>query len=215
MLLNRSVKLFLVNFISFLFLLCSVQRGTTQECLDAIKKNEADLINLDPGLAYIAFLKYSMKAIANEVYCNHAESYSSVAVVSRKACEENRLISLKDFKGRKSCHGGYSTASGWNYPINYLKELVHSNQSSDQEIVSGFFSSVCAPSEFEGMGECSGCGNDNASCSTFYHGNSGAFRCLVEELGDIAFIKEDTALLYSLEGPHNKTWSTKSINEFM
>ncbi|KAJ8615993.1 hypothetical protein MRB53_035365 [Persea americana] len=65
------------------------------------------------------------------------------------------------------------------------------------------------------MGECSGCGNDNSSCSTSYHGHLGAFRCLVEELGDIAFTKEDTALLYSLEGPYNKSWSTKSINEFM
>lgn len=193
-----------------------VQRETTQECLESIKNGDADLINLEPGLAYIAFLNYYMKAIANEVYCNHAESYSSVAVVNRKACEANPAISLKDFMGHKSCHGGYSTAMGWNYPFIHLKEFLHSDQSNDREITLGFFSSVCAPSEFEGMGVCSGCGNENGSCSsTLYYGHSGAFRCLVEELGDIAFIKEDTALLYSMEGPYNKTWSRKSIKEFM
>ncbi|XP_058094430.1 uncharacterized protein LOC131240319 [Magnolia sinica] len=193
-----------------------VQQQTTEACLNSIKNGEADLINLDAGLAYIAFLNYSMKAIANEVYCNHAENYNSVAVVNRKACEENGEISLKDFKGRRSCHGGYSTATGWNYPVNHLKQFAESNQSKDYEIVSDFFSAVCAPSEFEGMGECGGCGNENGSCSsTLYYGHSGAFRCLVEELGDIAFVKEDTPLLYSMEGPYNKTWSIKAIKEFM
>ncbi|KAF8395212.1 hypothetical protein HHK36_019155 [Tetracentron sinense] len=194
-----------------------VKRETTQECLDSIKKGEADLINLEAGLAYIAFLNYSMKAIANEVYCNHAESFDVVAVVNRKACKEKDGVSLTDFRGRKSCHGDYSTATGWNYPVNHLKQLVESKNLNDREIVTGFFSEVCAPSEFEGMGVCSGCGNDSASCNSnsLYSGHSGAFRCLTEELGDIAFVKADTAMFYSSEGQHNQTWSTKSIRDFM
>ncbi|XP_043699546.1 serotransferrin-like [Telopea speciosissima] len=194
-----------------------VKRETTQECLDSVKKGEADLINLDAGMAYIAFLKYSMKAIANEVYCNHAESFDAVAVINRKACSEREVTSIMDFKGGRSCHGSYSTASGWNYPVNHLKELVGSKEKDVDELVSDFFSSVCAPSEFPGTGICSGCGSENGSCHTnsLYSGDSGAFRCLVEELGDIAFVRGDTALLYSMEGPQNQTWSTKSIRDFM
>ncbi|OVA10158.1 Transferrin family [Macleaya cordata] len=194
-----------------------VKRETTQECLDSIRNGEADLINLDAGLAYIAFLNYSMKAIANEVYCNHAESYDAVAIVNRKVCNHKVEISLMDFKGKRSCHGGYSTAMGWNYPVNHLKKLVSSKKLNDEEIVTGFFSEVCAPSEFEGFGVCSGCGNENSSCNSnsLYSGHSGAFRCLVEELGDIAFVKADTALVFSMEGPNNQTWSTKSIRDFM
>jgi len=42
---------------------------------------EADLVNLEAGLAYTAFTNYSMKAIASEMYCDHAKSYEAVAVV--------------------------------------------------------------------------------------------------------------------------------------
>ncbi|KAL5800250.1 hypothetical protein ACOSQ4_033134 [Xanthoceras sorbifolium] len=198
-----------------------VKRDTTQECLESIRKGEADIINVEAGLAYTAFLNYSMKAIANEVYCGHAQSYDAVAVVNRKACQDNEGIGLMDFKGHKSCHGGYSTATGWNYPINHIKELSLSfdlKQVNDHEIASGFFSDVCAPSEFEGVGVCGGCGNKNGSChssSMYYSGHSGAFRCLVEEMGDIAFVRADTALWYSVEGPNNQSWSTKSIRDFM
>ncbi|CAL5438724.1 unnamed protein product [Camellia sinensis] len=72
---------------------------------------------------------------------------------------------------------------------------------SDREMALSFFSEVCAPSEFEGMGVCSGCGKANGSCngnSLLFFGYSGAFRCLVGGFGDIAFVRSDTALLYSM-----------------
>ncbi|KAK9124288.1 hypothetical protein Sjap_013890 [Stephania japonica] len=199
------------------FELKCVRKETVQECLDSIKSGEADLITLEPGLAYVAFINYSMKAIGNEVYCNHAESYEAVAVVNKKVCKGKGDISLMDFKGMRSCHGGYGTAMGWNYPINRLKMMVNFEDLNDSELVKEFFSSVCAPSEFKGMGVCSGCGNENGSChsDSVYSGHMGAFRCLIEELGDVSFVKADTALLYSLEGPYNQTWSTKSISDFM
>ncbi|KAK9189967.1 hypothetical protein WN943_018567 [Citrus x changshan-huyou] len=197
-----------------------VRRDTAQECLDSARKGEADIINLEAGLAYTAFLNYSMKAIANEVYCDHAQSYDAVAVINRKVCQENGGINLMVFKGHKSCHGSYSTAAGWNYPVNHIKESTPSFDSgkiSRIEIASSFFSEVCAPGEFEGTGMCGGCGIENGSChsNSLYFGDSGAFRCLVEELGDIAFVRGDTALLYSKEGPQNQSWSSKSVRDFM
>ncbi|EEF27935.1 transferrin, putative [Ricinus communis] len=90
---------------------------------------------------------------------------------------------------------------------------------NDQEIATKFFSKVCAPSQFEGEGVCSGCEKENGTCAlgsnNLYFGHSGAFRCLVEELGDLAFVRGDTALLYSMEGPYNQSWSKKSVRDFM
>ena len=79
-----------------------------------------------------------------------------------------------------------------------------------------FCSAFCAPSEVEGRGLCSACGN-SSSClpDNTYSGHSGDFHYLVEGIGDIAFLKDDTALLYSLEGMNNQSWSTKSISDFM
>ncbi|KAG9445554.1 hypothetical protein H6P81_011682 [Aristolochia fimbriata] len=195
-----------------------IRRETTEECLHSIKEGEAEMINLEAGLGYIAFLNYSMKAIANEVYHNQAEGYEAVAVVNREVCQDNPEITLKDFQGSRSCHGGYWTATGWNYPIYHLKDLVDkSKQLNDRGVISEFFSAVCAPSDFNSMGDCSGCANENGSCSidSIYRGHAGAFRCLLDELGDIAFVKGDTPLLYSKEGPYKKAWSTKSVREFM
>ncbi|KAK7379771.1 hypothetical protein VNO78_34290 [Psophocarpus tetragonolobus] len=194
-----------------------VQRKKAQDCMESIKKGEADLVNLEAGLAYNAFISHSMKAIANEVYYDRSKTYEAVAVVNRRACENNEKISLMDFKGHKSCHGGYSTAAGWNYPINYIKKLVNNEDLNDREIATSFFSGVCAPSEVEGFDICNACSKENETCTGkgFYSGHSGAFRCLVEELGEIAFVKGDTVLLYSMEGPRSQLWSTKSVRDFM
>ncbi|RDX72465.1 Serotransferrin, partial [Mucuna pruriens] len=207
---------FLVSVINQL-MAYTVRRETAQDCMESIKKGEADLVNIEAGLAYNAFINHSMKAIANEMYCDHSKTYKAVAVVNRRACEKNEKISLMDFKGHKSCHGGYSTAAGWNYPINYIKNLINNEDLNDREIATSFFSGVCAPSEVEGFDICNACSKENKTCPEkgLYSGHSGAFRCLVEELGDIAFVKGDTVLLYSMEGPHNQLWSTKSVRDFM
>eukprot|EP00257_Ricinus_communis_P023873 XP_015583983.1 uncharacterized protein LOC8259335 [Ricinus communis] len=113
----------------------------------------------------------------------------------------------------------WSTAAGWNYPINHINRFFGSEEMNDQEIATKFFSKVCAPSQFEGEGVCSGCEKENGTCAlgsnNLYFGHSGAFRCLVEELGDLAFVRGDTALLYSMEGPYNQSWSKKSVRDFM
>jgi len=200
-----------------------VKRKTTFDCMEAIKNKEADLISLDSGLGYIAFKDYSLKAIIAEEYCNHADSYDAVAVVNKRMCNKKSNLSLNNFRGMKSCHAGYMTAAGWNYPVHYLVSSVLWQQPgkslsarNDEAIISNFFSASCAPSEVEGRGLCSACGN-SSSClpDNTYSGYSGAFRCLVEGIGDIAFLKADTALLYSLEGLSNQSWSTKSISDFM
>lgn len=155
----KDLHKFLLHFRS----LTSVIRDSTNECLDSIRKGEADIINLEAGSAFTAFLNYSMKAISNEVYCNRAESYDAVAVIHRKSCEVKRDLNLMNYKGHRSCHGGYSSASGWTYPIDHIKKLVSSDKMDDVDIVANFFSKVCAPSNSDlgGQGICSGCRDEN------------------------------------------------------
>ncbi|XP_030548886.1 ovotransferrin-like [Rhodamnia argentea] len=200
-----------------------VIRDSSDECVDSIRKGEADIINLEAGAAFTAFLNSSMKAIANEIYCNRAESYAAVAVVHRKSCESKRSLSLMDFKGHRSCHGGRSSASGWTYPVDHIRKLFGSKKMNDVDIAANFFSKVCAPSDSGlggGQGICSGCHDENkngTSCrrDSLYYGDTGAFRCLMGGLGDVAFVRGDTALLYSREGPYNQSWSKRSVRDFM
>ena len=206
----------------------SVRKESAMECLKAVSAKEADIVTLDAGLAYIALMNYSIKAIMAEEYCYHKKSYDAVAVVSKEVCERNPRLNLEDFRGKRSCHPGYRTGAGWNYPIQFIVEnglqipepvpMSDDNMHGDESIVSSFFSETCAPSEFDGTGLCTSCGN-NGSCdnslSSIYRGYSGAYRCLMDEIGDIAFLRSDTALRLSNDGMNARNWSTKSVADFM
>lgn len=200
-------------------------RDNAFECMQAIHKGEADVMSLDVGMAYIAFMNYQMKAIMMEEYCYFSKSYEAVAVVNKQMCDKHPHLSLKDFRGFRSCHSGYLTAAGWNYPIQFLVDsglqkpptkLTDETQGKDETVVASFFSSICAPSELEGKGLCTSCGN-NGSCTTdsfTYVGYAGAFRCLVDGTGDITFVRSDTAERLSADGKHRQDWSTKPLDEF-
>ncbi|MCO5566468.1 hypothetical protein L7F22_020145 [Adiantum nelumboides] len=198
-----------------------VQKQSAMECMESIKAKKVDLISLDAGLAYVAFSHYAMKAIMAEEYCYHKRSYEAVAVVNKASCDENSGLNLRNFQGKRSCHPGYRTAAGWNFPVHFLVKAGLQTLSLDRRdttLINNFFSETCAPSEFEGSGLCTSCGNNgscDASVSNVYQGYSGAFRCLVEGVGDVAFLRSDTVARLSSDGlnPHN--WSTKSVNEFM
>ena len=89
-----------------------------------------------------------------EEYHNHADSYDVVAVVNKRMCDKKSDLSLNDFQGKKSCHAGYMTAAGWNYPVHYLVSSVlqqnpgkSPSMRNDEDIISVFFSSSYAPSE--------------------------------------------------------------------
>ena len=53
-------------------------------------------------------------------------------------------------------------------------------------------------------------GDDFCSSSEPYSGYQGAFRCLVEDSGDVAFIRQTTVDTYS--GPNTPSWSPEEIN---
>ncbi|MCO5579731.1 hypothetical protein L7F22_033591 [Adiantum nelumboides] len=201
------------------------KRDNQVECMQAVQKGDADIMSLDAGIAYIGFMNFQMKAIMMEEYCYFAKSYEAVAIVNKEMCDRNPHLTLKDFKGTKSCHSGHLTAAGWNYPIQFLvdsdlqaipKTANGDSQSRDEAVVSSFFSSTCAPSELAGQGLCTSCGN-NGSCTTdslVYGGYSGAFRCLVDGTGDIAFVRSDTVERLAADGKHAQEWSTKPLDEF-
>lgn len=201
------------------------KRDNEFECMQAIQKGNADIMSLDAGTAYIAFMNYQMKAIMMEEYCYFTKSYEAVAIVNKEACDRNSHLTLKDFKGMKSCHSGHLTAAGWNYPIQFLvdselqaipKKADGDTETRDEAVISSFFSSTCAPSELAGQGLCTSCGN-NGSCTTdsfVYGGYSGALRCLVDGTGDIAFVRSGTAERLAADGKHAQEWSTKALDEF-
>jgi len=99
----------------------------------------------------------------------------------------------------------------------------------DAELVNLFFSEVCAP-RTAGNGPangpnqegqkwdnlCTACKGDCSSNDQYYD-YSGAFRCLVEGRGDVAFVKHTTVLDYSTEGTVDevfRVWADKKPEDY-
>ncbi|XP_076150501.1 transferrin-a [Alosa pseudoharengus] len=175
--------------------LVCVKREGSDECIRAIKDNQADAITLDGGDVYVAGLENNdlQPIIAEDYGANSDTCYYAVAVV-KKGGDFN----FKTLQGKKSCHTGLGKSAGWNIPIG---TLVAQGQISWQGIedkpvedaVMEFFSASCAPGANKDSKLCKQCKVDcSRSHKEPYYDYHGAFQCLKDGAGDVAFVKHLT-----------------------
>ncbi|XP_061588275.1 transferrin-a isoform X2 [Cololabis saira] len=172
-----------------------VKKYNTLECIVAIKAGEADAITVDGGDIYTAGLSnYDLQPIIAEDYGSSSETcYYAVAVVKKGSG-----FGIRDLQGKKSCHTGLGKSAGWNIPIGTLvaMDIIKWNGIEDkpvEEAVSSFFQASCAPGAARGSKLCQLCKGDCSRSHTEpYYDYSGAFKCLAEDAGDVAFVKHLT-----------------------
>nr|ADZ05535.1 transferrin precursor [Mauremys mutica] len=177
-----------------------VKKLTYSDCIKAIGANEADAISLDGGHIFEAHLApYNLKPVVAEVHGtgkDAATSYYAVAVVKK-----GTGFTIRELKGKKSCHTGLDRSAGWVIPIGTL--LYHQILSWDRatpitHAVAQFFSASCVPgapaNEPNLCRLCLGAGAQKCSRTGPYSGYSGAFQCLKDGAGDVAFVKHTTVL---------------------
>lgn len=138
-------------------------------------------------------------------------AYYSVAVVR----VPNEIYSLADLRNATACNTGFGDTSGWIAPIGSLIQdrLIPRETCSRSQETSQFFRAMCVP----GAGDyrynvnvsgadvlCKLCAGDQKgghicekSASEMYSGEVGAFRCLAERKGDVAFVSHTTPLAYT------------------
>ncbi|XP_035527356.1 transferrin-a [Morone saxatilis] len=173
-----------------------VKKDNTIDCIIAIKAGEADAITLDGGDIYTAGLNnYDLHPILAEDYGTDSTDtcYYAVAVVKK-----GTGFGIRDLRGKKSCHTGLGKSAGWNIPIGTLlsMNLIQWSGIEDspvEEAVSNYFSASCAPGAARGSKLCERCKGDcSRSHREPYYDYAGAFQCLVEDAGDVAFVKHLT-----------------------
>lgn len=206
-----------------------IRKTSQTECIKAIAANRADAVTLDSGLVFEAGLEpYNLRPVAAEVYGTEAErqtQYYAVALVKKGSG-----FQLNQTQGVKSCHTGFNRSAGWNIPMGVLRPYLNWAGPPEplQEAVAKFFSASCVPcvdaTQYPNLCRlCAGTGADKCACSTRepYFGYSGAFKCLKDGAGDVAFVKETTVFEnlpekaerdeYELLCPDN---TRKSVDEF-
>uniref|UniRef100_A0A3Q3XFS7 Serotransferrin n=1 Tax=Mola mola TaxID=94237 RepID=A0A3Q3XFS7_MOLML len=165
--------------------------NTVEDCMTKIMRKKADAMAVDGGEVYTAG-KCGLVPVMVEQYDEcAASSYFAVAVVKK-----GRGITWETLRGKRSCHTGIGRTAGWNVPMG----LIH-KQTGDCDFTK-FFSSGCAPGANASSPFCAQCvgsrnpvGEDfkcKASAGEQYYGYTGALRCLIEDAGDVAFIKHST-----------------------
>lgn len=178
-----------------------VQGGSAIDCMKKIKNGEADLITLDGGEIYRAGKEYMMAPVVAETYSADADSlsYYAVAVVKRNG----KITRLEDLKGKKSCHTGAGKTSGWVVPVGTLlaKKLMTQDSSCNPYVSAGkYFEESCVPNvknpnidkkETNPKNLCALC-EDECEKNGKYSGYSGAFKCLMDGVGEVAFVKHTT-----------------------
>ncbi|KRT80594.1 hypothetical protein AMK59_6032 [Oryctes borbonicus] len=177
-----------------------VQERTIEACLRNIRDGGADIITLDAGHVDQAIKQYNLRPIVAEKYGPNGGSYYAVAVVKKNS----PYNSFADLKGAKSCHTGYGRSAGYNAPVYTLikLDLIDKTKCPYTDGILQYFSGgSCLPGAKNDK-LCSLCAgnlatNDkkskcNLDQTESYSGYTGAFRCLVEGGGDVAFVKHVT-----------------------
>ncbi len=144
----------------------------------------------------------------------------SVAVVR----SDSVVTSMAELKGQRSCHTGFGQTAGWIVPVGALVQdgvVPHENCNRAQEVAQ-FFSASCVPGAADARINSNGTGVENLcsqcigddkgnhaceiSAAERFNGEEGAFRCLVEGRGDVAFLSHQTAIQFT-DGKSSKPWA--------
>ncbi|XP_042759108.1 melanotransferrin [Panthera onca] len=200
-------------------LLC-VQGTSADHCIQLITAQKADAITLDGGAIYEAGKEHGLKPVVGEVYDQEVgTSYYAVAVVKRSS-----NVTINTLKGMKSCHTGINRTVGWNVPVGYLVESGRlSVMGCDLlKAVSDYFGGSCVPGAGETSyseslcrlcrGNTAGEGVCDKSSLERYYDYSGAFRCLADGAGDVAFVKHSTVLA-NTDGKTLPSWGQALLSQ--
>lgn len=191
--------------------------------MKAIQGGIADVAVLDASDVYTAGLQYHLIPFISEVYnLEDAEYY--VVAVSKESDPSTELTYLR---GKYTCHGGINTAAGWVYPLAFLisNGWIRPYGCNSIRAAAEYFSKSCVPGAlsteyntgvpYDNMCDlCHGpsfryCRRD---ASEDYYGHTGAFRCLVEGGGHVAFVKH-TTVTENTGGKKREWWARDNLND--
>ncbi|XP_066947726.1 transferrin-like [Macrobrachium rosenbergii] len=202
------------------------------DCLAMVAQGSAHIVSLDQGDVYKGHVEYGLIPVVSERYGLLDASYFAVAVVRANS----GITSLSQLKGKKSCHTGFERTAGWKIPVATLLEagLLTSGNCDYAGEMGRFFSASCAPGAKDPIYDkdgtnpdslCALCvgkevggasgppyaggdaeGKCDRSSVEAFSGYTGAFRCLVQGGGDVAFVKHST-VADNTNGNNNASWA--------
>lgn len=147
--------------------------------VEALRFGHAHAAFLDGGAAWISWKLFDFDAIAADQKGDGRTYYEAQAWVKA----DGGIESFEDLEGRTSCHTGLLKSAGMFMPLGYLIKNGYAQVEGDpddldsiEKTADAFFDEPSIPVD----------DNDR------YAGYDGAFRCLSEDFGDAAFVRDTT-----------------------
>lgn len=157
----------------------------------ALRFGNAHAAFYDGGSAWLAWKMYDVGAIAADQNSDGRTYYTAQAWVKA----DSPIQSLQDLEGVDSCHTGWLKSAGMLMPMGYLiandiAPIVGDPTDilSLQDTVDGFFDNARVPEPGDP-----------------YYNYDGAMKCISEDAGDVAFVKDTTWHDYC-EGDDARDW---------
>ena len=143
--------------------------------LEALRFGHADIAILDGGSAWLGWQQYGLDVIAADQKSDGSTYYTPQAWV----LNNSSIQTLEDLSGVDSCHTGWLKSAGMLMPMGYMIGEGIVEVSGDENEIDSLRSTI--ENHF---------GNATIpSSGDLYYGYDGAFRCMTEERGDVAFTK--------------------------
>lgn len=187
-----------------------IHGNNVTNCVKMVGHGTADFITLGEENIYQAGSKHDLVPVVAEDYGKQEEGLESysVALIRSNLSEGVSMNSLKD---TKSCHPAAGDSVGWTAPVGLLigRGVIQWNgcnpyQSTgeyfDQSCVPGALSNEYNPQNSNPTGLCAICTNQKTcprNVSERYFGYHGAYRCLTEGAGDVAFVSHLTVFQHT------------------
>ena len=149
--------------------------GSDIAAIEALRFGHADIAFLDGGSAWIAWKQHGLDAILADQKDDGSTYYNAQAWV----LNDSEIQTLEDLEGKNSCHTGWLKSAGMLMPMGYMINNGIVEVTGDENDISSLRTTIEA--HF-----------GNASIpekGDLYYSYSGAFRCMTEGVGDVAFGK--------------------------
>tara|TARA_B100000029_G_scaffold336102_1_gene328198 strand:+ start:861 stop:1838 length:978 start_codon:yes stop_codon:yes gene_type:complete len=143
--------------------------------IEALRFGHADVAILDGGSAWLAWQQHGFEAILADKKSDGSNYYTASAWV----LDSSDIRTLEDLEGRDSCHTGWLKSAGMLMPMGYMIGHGIVEVSGDEEDIDSLRTTI--ENHF---------GNASIPASgDIYYGYGGAFRCMTEGHGNVAFAK--------------------------